>query len=469
MQPQSQTFETILRIIKEYAENFPRISGLITEKEWEQISWIDGTFATSEKAAEYKEDKINIQVKRILARLNCLQLLRIGNEVEYQEFIIGQKEPILKREEFNALSFIIQSLSPIEYQTLWVATTIAVSVNARSEAEKKLPNEPLPFDSVEFLAKVMTEAPETYPAAAQLLSKYDESSQVEIKRLLDSMFNTAHGRHLMYEEGNLKMLQKMGEKVVTNKFSRCYFEIWFAYWLIDVTGFRGHIDNRGSVYLTHNTYVALSALKNALAPFISSSGSEEDKKLALRNYLIERARLLGFINKEAQPPSQLFAQPSSEILALTKVACMMRFFTPEEGIILKQAMQKLQVEIPAEDYTKLAQVLNPLTDSPYPTPTYVPALFQNLFDRVAASDKVEAIKMSLKIYIHVFNQYEEQCRSIAVEARQPLNFNAISMAIGKAEDLEKILKTASEQPIRIDEKGVASISSREVSLPQSKP
>ena len=319
-------------ILQKYIYNtYPHLAKFITPKQYKQINWIDTTGQTNERMSNApNEPNIHKQQQRIFAKLHFLYLLRDGSESAHKRFVNGQKEPKLTLEHFNELSFLIKCLTEEEFNQLWVATTISRSVEANKFAENAM-KEPPPFDSVEFLAKAMTLTPEIYPAAKELMAK-DKTS----KQALDAMFNTGHYHHMMYVEGDPKMFNQLRNKI-QNGMQQKELNLWLAYWLIDIAGFRAQTNELGSEYCNDNTYKAFFTLKNELDLFFHNT-----QYPILYNYLNERANWLG-LTATATNTSKLFAK-DGEIsrLILARIAAMQRLFTPEEREGLVRGLNRLK-------------------------------------------------------------------------------------------------------------------------------
>lgn len=399
-------------ILKEYInKTYPHLSKMLTEKQYEQIDWIDTTQQTNERVLS--EPNIHVQQQRIFAKLHFLFLLRQGGEEAYTRFVNGQKEPKLSAEHFEVLSQFITRLSETDYKQLWVATLTCKSVEANKRAETVLEKPPL--DAVDFLAKVMTQAPRIYPAAAEILEEEKHADEG-----FRAMFDTGHFRHMMYVEGGPKMFAKLREKIQDN-FQRKELELWFAYWLIDIAGFRAQTKELGSEYLNDNTYKALITLKSHLDNFFVDPQQE-----ILRFYLNDRAKWLGLAESQANSsafmPRNVLETPR---LILARIAAMQRLFTPEEKEGLERGLSCLKEKLGVENYRILLETLNPLRVTDEPTPTYGPALLANL--RADAGGKYEvAIVIGLPIYAKALQEYRKLREENKIDKTLPLNLNGLA-------------------------------------------
>lgn len=398
-------------ILKKYLlATYPHLLNILTESQLEQIDWIESLNQTNERIGACISDlKLHIQQQRIFARLHFLFLLREGGETSYTRFINGQKDPKLTREHFNALSHSIIKLTVAEYQQLWVATLTSRSVEAVKRAEAAM-NKKAPFDGVDFLAEVMSQAPEIYPAAAELL-KQNPSARAGF----EAMFNTGHFRHMMYIEGGPKMFSKLRDKI-QNKMEKSAFDLWLSYWLIDITGFRAQTKELGSEYFNDNTYKAVSTLTKHLNHFFENPSSP-----ILHKYLNDRANWLGFKETSAT----LFANNTDEIprLILARIAAMQRLFTVDEKEGLQRGLYYLQNKLGNKCYQEMIDILNPLAERDEPTPTFGPALLANLR---AETNYETAIILGLPLYARALTQYRQLYDEGKIEKSIPLNLNGLA-------------------------------------------
>lgn len=395
-------------LLKKYVDdNFSELNTFLTDEQYEQINWIDTSNLTPERVQPYN---FNPQQLRIFARLHFLCLLRKGDTEAYAVFTAGQNEPRLTEEHFKILAESIKCLSEDEYQQLWLATITFRSPTAITLAEKKL-NQKTPFDGVEFLALVMTQCPEIYPAINDYLQ-----ANPKAKENFAAMFNTGHFRHMMYVEGGNNMFAKLRSKIENGEVDSRKFNLWFAYWLIDITGFRGHTEQGGSAYLNDNTFKAINALKGHLIAVLNNP-----RYPALQEYLNDRATWLGISN---QPTNNLYARNEFELQRsiLARIAAMHRLFTANEKEGLLRGLQRLKQKNERE-YFNIIEILNPLFITDEPTPTYGPALFTNL---CAESNFEEAVLVGLPLYAQALSQYRTLRADNQIDKSIPLSFSGMA-------------------------------------------
>lgn len=395
--------------LKSYINHtYPHLADILTEKQYEQLDWIDTTQQTNERVpVTSSEPKVHLQQQRIFARLHFLYLLRQGDDASYTRFINGQNQPQLTAEHFSQLSTPIKKLTNIEYQQLWVATLVSKSPEANKRATLTLHAEP-PFDSVDFMALVMTQAPQLYPAAAELLAQ-DQTA----KHGFSAMFNTGHFRHMLYVEGGHNMFSKLLSKIQNGEITQQGLNLWLAYWLIDITGFRAQTKELGSEYLNDNTFKAVTTLQYHLNELLKNP-----QYPILYNYLADRAHWLGLIDSPTTPNNLEIPN-----LILARIAAMQRLFTPEEKNGMQHGLAQLEAKVGSAAYTKLIAALNPLQTMDEPTPTYGPALLANLR---AECNYEQAITIGLPIYADALSLYRKLRADRIIDQSIPLNLNGLA-------------------------------------------
>jgi hypothetical protein len=128
----------------------------------------------------------------------------------------------------------------------------------------------------------------------------------------------------------------------------------------DVAGALGHVNNQSSLVYTEPAHRAMQAMGDAVKVLSDPKKSEWD---AYNTYVQTRASWLG-----------LNADNSSDRV-LVRIGAMLRLFSSEEGIVLKMAMNQL-------DVSTRKRISDQLDVQQFPqigrTPTYMPALLVNL-------------------------------------------------------------------------------------------
>ncbi len=383
--------------IKKYAQDtFPNQTILSDEEMIILTLSIFAAHQSPEKAILDKENRSYMELKRALSRFYCLQLLQKGG-AGFEAFIASQPRdkkfsPSLKDSEYLALSEKFSKLETLTVDTLKVATLISsvpLSVEARKRADLIFGKDKYLVDSVEFPAKVFEDinvACKVYPQVEILLNSLntEEERSRAIKLLKSAFSHHRHFRHMLYTEGSKNMFASLLKEVKEKRLDMEAFEFWNLFWTINITGFQGQVDPRGSYYLTSNTFRAMRDLESVLsAVFDDESISEKE---LLSGYLNYRAHMLDLGNTQALQINLNVIEQQF----LAHIGAMMRLYQPEQGQILG-AVYKLQ-----------RNVLNSLrkdffsADETMPTPTYAPALFANAKDRLIERYEEEKVFLSTK-------------------------------------------------------------------------
>ncbi|MET4710001.1 hypothetical protein [Endozoicomonas lisbonensis] len=355
---------------------------VISDAQINQLSWVmDNPLATPEMDF-YTVKGIHREVPRALSRLYNLQRLRSGTNEDFEKFIAPQKDAkalkvekaekveILSADSFRQLSADIRALKDYQYEGLAAAAIIS-AVTLSPEAIKKarlIPNLKLPTDSVKFLAATAPEAGKIYPLAQALNKRFKTGNHLfEVAFMPDS-----HLRHMMYNEGSLAMYEHIDQGLANGSVSRDDLRFWYYHWVINIAGFRGHIAPKGSLYLTQDTYNAMTAVKSVL----DQLGTRKKDFNPMRAYLAKRADWLQL---------DKLTQNTDEQQALASIAASLRLFSPEQGKQLYQAFRQLT---PADQKRWLAYSQFQFTNTRTPAPTYAPALFANAVVEAGLTDTV---------------------------------------------------------------------------------
>jgi hypothetical protein len=366
--------------VKQYlAEQFPE-NGL-SDSELTQLSWsIRGKPSPEKAIIDVGADPAYMEVRRCVSRLYCEQALHSGNYAAFTQNQVAGDEftPILTQEQFAGLSAKFSNLDKLTRDVLRVSTIISsvpLSPSAKERADAVLGKDNYTQDSVEFLAdtfKDIEKGKAIYPLVDELFKKYPQKEQRHrITKLLQAAFSSKqHYRHMLYTEGNQTMFEALLQGVQEGKIDLEAFQFWVNHWTINITGFRGHISPKGSLYLTSNTYRAMQALEMTLArifsePVIQSSDMLDD-------YLDKRAGD-SFLKLGDIPERTI--QPLEKRL-LAHIGAMMRLYHPEEGLALLEGYRFIPVTVTKQ----LKEIYFKVPAQNEPTPTYAPALYENGID-----------------------------------------------------------------------------------------
>ena len=379
---------------------------IITDAQLSQLSWVmDNPFVTPEMN-HHKPGTIHREVPRALSRLYNLQRLRSGTEHDYLKFIAPQQAAetdILTLDSFKQLSAQIRALSPYRYDVLAAATVIsAVTLSPMAlEKARRIIGDKVPADSVKFLSATAPVASRIYPLAESLGKQFKAD---------DHLFSVAfmpdsHLRHMMYNEGSLAMYEYIKQGLKTGTLTRDDLAFWYLHWAINITGFRGHLAPKGSLYLTQNTYNAMTSVRDLLNRL-----DTDEPVNPMRSYLSIRAEWL-----ELPGPSH-----TEEQLALASLAASLRLFTPDQGKQLYNAFKQLS---PVDQKRWQAYSQYQFSNTRTPAPTYAPALFANAVVEVGLAD---TIVKALPLFLDVIDKEKQMRKSGQLSLQVPVSFRELS-------------------------------------------
>ena len=474
---------------------------LISEREIEQLSWSvrEAPHTPEKDVVNIAQNNAFIEVRRCLSRLHCLKLLQSGPR-GFKSFIQSQDtendfNPVLSDKQYNTISQKITSLDHLAIDALHVSTVLSsvpLSPKARKNADDVLGENNYTFDSVEFLADTFDDienAKKIYPLVNSLFQAYPKiEEQQRLTKYLQSAFcHRQHYRHMLYTEGNENMFRHLLAAVKEKKLDKEAFHFWVCHWTINITGFRGHLSPKGSLYLTSNTFKAMAALESVLETVFSNPKITPHELLS--SYLDIRA---GFLKLDR------FSLPPHHERLLAHIGAMMRLYQPMEGETLVAGFYL----IPIETRKKLAFSYFNVTDKEEPTPTFAPALFENSIDyrknsydqdsiiqkisKYAYSKSIvvraEELKRMLAIadvvvgclpvYLRTLDEYRLKRQTKTIDLKQPLSFQAaaakkdISELCGKSPIVELFDVLEYKIP-KVDEKGIVSFENNPTLKPLS--
>ncbi len=388
--PQDSSSE---QLVQSYAEtHYPDLR--LLPQMHAQMLWLQENSVTSSRSnVEAKIAPVNIEVRRSLSRLSCLNLLVIGGEASYQLFIQSQPEDkILSPAKFNEFSYCIQQLSPAELDCLKASCFITKSDRAimiMALAEQR--NRPIPSDSEQFITYMVTHFPHILPISSLF--------SAEAIGLLTSAFcKNSHLRHMLHLEGGYNMVADLTELSRTRRLSYQQYHLWYARWIINIAGLDGHVNHQGSRYLTESVADNVLALKTELDQlWINPQYPVVDR------YLASRARKLNL---------------SSPYIAY--LAVHMNEDNPENIREIQAWFAKLS---PVQRQNKLQIFQSQLTKTKI-TPTFKPTVLATLravgcsiSDTLTLFTEIETVAMQT-----YFSAVEEQHLS----ATTPLSFRDIA-------------------------------------------
>jgi len=427
-----------------------------SEREWvkryPEMLWLadqsvahteEGTSSSEGSSSERLFGKKYIEFDRMILNLHSLHLIREGTGRAYAQFTKGQKEESrLKRESFAALHGQIQEILNSHYRGLSpdqmleaMETAIVLAELGKSGSFRVL------------CTSLHIKAPDQDDFHEELMAKLELDEHSELcpsftrlhnpaRYLLTEGANLAHYGHITHLEGDARMFSKLRNSGVIPGDPFVFTFNYFAH-ICDVAGALGHVMQDSSIVYTEDTFQALEAVRKSCILLVQEGTTEAD---ALAHYVSMRGE---WIDLDSQDPIDQI---------LIQVGAMLRLFSPEEGIVLKEAFGDLE---PSQQKIVLAQFLT--QDALQRTPTYVPAVLVNLANNKALGATWEerltqAVQLGLPYIAHALKVHKEQLALGKADPQVPLNFNAVAGVAKTAPDSLKTFECTidSDGVVRMD-------------------
>lgn len=400
--------------VEKCVEQHPEIlwlAGANVRKTEEGQTTLRGTYSEQLFGQKY------IEFDRTIMTIQCLKLILDGSDNAYLAFIAAQpKDAKLSRDSFQMLHLQGQRLLKSKWggmSELQMAETMETALLlgdiGKSEKARELftPYGIAAPDHDDFYGEAMQmieKQPQLCPSFARLPSSG--------KKLLIEIANLAHYGHITHLEGGVGMFTKLkeSEKPFTDPIALS-FDLFVH--TCDVAGALGHINNQSSLVYTEPTHCAMQAMGDAVRVLSNPNKSEWD---AYNAYLGVRASWLG-LSSENRPDR-----------VLARIGAMLRLFTPEEGVVLRNAMLELDKNI----RDKIVEQLDvQQQDQLSRTPTYMPTVLINLANNpqlgLFKDERLsKAITIGLPFIAKVLERYEELIANGDIDPNIPLNFNKMA-------------------------------------------
>lgn len=360
--------------------------------------------------------QIYIEFDRTIMTIHCLKLILDGSNKAYEEFTVAQpKENKLTRDSFHMLHLQGQRLLHSQWQGM-SAQQMAQAMEAalvlgdigKSEIARELfkPYGIQAPDHDDFHGEVM-QMIEKNPLLCPSFSDLSPSA----KKLLVEVANLAHYGHIIHLEGGVEMFTRLKESRIPSKdpIALC-FDLFIH--TCDVAGASGHVNNQSSLMYTETAHRAIQAMGDAVKVLSDPQKSEWD---AYNDYLQVRASWLGLHSE------------NSYDRVLTRIGAMLRLFTPEDGVILKKAMLRLDVNIRERILRLNVQQFQKRGR----TPTYMPAFLINLSNNVQLGNSkeerlIKSVVIGLPFIMRVLEKHKEMLMNHEIDSSVPLNFNKMA-------------------------------------------
>ena len=409
----------------------PIVSSRVQGTEWvrkcveqyPEILWLadDNVRKTEEGQATLKAPyseqlfgKKFVEFDRTIMTLHCLQLVLDGSEKAYQEFTAAQPvDAKLLRTSFEKLHLqgieLVKSkyngMSELEITQAMEAALVLGDIGKSEKAREIFkPYGAKAPDHDDFHGEVM-EILEHHPKLCPTFDRLPPAA----KKLLGQTANLAHYGHVTHIEGGPGMFSKLKQSGLPAASSVALSFDLFVH-TCDVAGALGHVNNQSSLVYAESSHQAMQAVAKACAVLTDSQKTEMD---AYNTYLRFRADCLG-LNVEDRTDR-----------ALTRMGAMLRLFTPEDGLILKQSVLKLN----PEQQAKIIEQLDTEMGQDFArTPTYMPAVLVNLSNnpQLGASREErlsQAVVLGLPFLSRVLEKHKQTIAENKANPNIPLNFN----------------------------------------------
>lgn len=353
---------------------------IINDAQIAQLAWALAHVRPTPDLHMHKAQDALLEVDRALARLYCAQLLRTGNRAAYNKFVAAQVgsgiQDVLSFATFTKLSKHIQSIAAQDYELLETAailSAVSLSKPAAMLAQDALLDLPT-HDKTEFLAATLRNNSNIYPLLAQKLQNTDAA-----KKMLYILFPPqTNFRHMLYAENGIGMFKYLRNMIRHGFIDRNSLDLWYAHWIINIAGFRGHLMQNGSMYLNETTAQAMLKLQELITQMLAAPNFDP-----LVPYLEYRAELLG-----------LQHLPRAQRLFVAHLACMLRLYNTNEGHKLYLAVEAIN---PHALQTTIAHFNRGLIDPNQLMHLHMPALLGNV-RQTTNGDLNKTLTLVLNIY-----------------------------------------------------------------------
>ncbi len=313
------------------------LSATLTETEVAQLQSLQGFSRRNYDMDLYVSDQYShIEVPRAIARVHCLELLQDGSSKAYQEFVTAQDADCLSFANFKRLASYIQSLS--EDKILLIRKAIIIT-------------------AVSLTSQVLEQMPEAKCLGSTLDVSASFVRATKAERQMYCIFPPATNfRHMLFTESGNNMFKTLQTMIQLRYMGQQELDLWFAYWIVNTAGFRGQVEQRGSIYITEPVANAMLYLKDLLDQMLLAP-----EYPVLSNYLQYRVRLIG-----------LQEMPVEQQAVFGHLAGILHLYTPLQGRILYSSFMQLSTKTRCD----LERFFNYEVHT-YEPISYIPAFFSN--------------------------------------------------------------------------------------------
>ncbi len=268
-------------------------------------------------------------------------------------------------------------------------------------------------DHDHFLHLVLDKCPDIFPSYKKL--------SPTVKEWLKKEF-PIHLGHLTHLEGGPEMLTLL-KKTDVAKTNPEVIDFFLFVHSCDIAGALAHVNSEGSLTYNENIHQTMIVIGETLKLL-----AMQDEPAVLKYYIKKRAQWLG-LNPETK-----------EGRILTRIGAMMRFYTSQQGDMLKDAFLQLKQQ------SVILEGFDPLTGWLGRTPTYIPAVLLNFKDNPKCGSTPEerlsfALNHGLTFILNVMNDHESQIKRL--ENAKILDEN--KSALSKLKSLTLCFNTTAKQ------------------------
>ncbi|NQY43427.1 MAG: hypothetical protein HRT87_08800, partial [Legionellales bacterium] len=354
------------------------------------------------------------EFERTILSFISLHLLLDGSDASYTRFTSQQKQDVkLKKKEFSELhnfakSVVGKSQDRINLlETALLLGDMGKTPLAIEKAKKKCSIGEKDHDI--FLAQCLNKCPGIFPSYMKL-SKHNRN---KIKRM-EGIIHLGHVTHL---ENGARLFAKLKKAKVLLQDKEA-FNIFYLAHICDVAGALGHVNNQGSIVYNSNTYQIINSVYKSVEMLATTSETE-----ALLHYLKFRANLLGIEIR------------GDEDYVKTRIGTMLRLVGVEQGKYIEQSWSKLSIE----NQMLLTAEFHPLQNFPGETPTYIPAVLNNLMNKYKSKEEGLNIVINngIPLIINILNQYKKGQANIPFNENLTLNFNYVAKQIKNVSHIDQ--------------------------------
>ena len=330
------------------------------KEDYPELEWLKGDVKATQEGVQ-TTSSASIEHDRTMLTLKCLALFFKGDAAAYQEFTLAQKEGVLTQEAFKALhqkSIDLARSLGLEHEELHQLMEAALVLGdmGKTATARGIFWQVTAPDHDDFekeALQILKDQPHLCPTFERLSPRG--------KEILLQATGLAHYGHIYHIEGGPEMFTELKSAGVTPEV------LGFALFVqrSDVAGALAHIKKDHSITFNQKTYEMYELVEQACNLIVKDGKGEQD---AYNYFLQTRGQVVGF------------SEEDSGSRVLTRVAAMLRLFSPEEGKVLSAAFAKISQE---KAELIAAQFGHETFDPQALTPTYIPAVLLNLMNNKA--------------------------------------------------------------------------------------